>query len=412
MKLPLIVLAALAAAVLLALAIHADTGYVLLSYRDISAEMAFSTLVMLVLVGWLALSLVMWLLWRIWTLPARTAQLYRHRRVRRARRSLNRGLIELAEGHWSDGERHLVRHAKDCESPLINYLIAARAAQLQRADDRRDDYLRLAYEAMPAATVAVLLTQAELQIAHRQFEHALATLRRLQEIKPRHAFALKLLARLYGELGDWGQLEELLPSLRQQQALSPDELDRLEARVATEHLRKFVGDRENERPDTYWSSLPRRLRQQAALVEEYALALHRSGVDDEAESVIRDALKREWNDTLVLAYGGLRAKDLSRQLARVETWLKERGDSASLLLTAGRLCIANQLWGKARSYIESSLAARPTAEAYEELGRLLQELGQPEAAMQAFSRGLTTALGHTHTTPPGKGARPALQKSP
>ncbi len=412
MRLPLIVLAALAAAVLLALAIHADTGYVLLSYRHVSAEMAFSTLVMLVLVGWLLLSLAVWLLWRIWTLPARTARLYRRRRQRRARRALNRGLIELAEGRWNEGERHLVRHAKDCETPLINYLIAARAAQLQRADDRRDDYLRLAYEAMPAATVAVLLTQAELQIAHRQFEHALATLRRLQEIKPRHTFALKLLARLYHELGDWDQLEELLPRLRQQQAMPADELTRFEERVATERLRGFVGSDALSRLEEYWGALPRRLRQQPALVQEYALALHGAGADDAAESVIRDALKREWNDTLVLAYGGLKARDVSRQLARVEAWLKERGDSAALLLTAGRLCIANQLWGKARSYIESSLAARPSAEAYEELGRLLQELGQPEAAMQAFSRGLATALGHAPRSLARRPLRPAGQKSP
>src|SRR5690606_23028753 len=100
-----------------------------------------------------------------WNLPARLrARLARRRQVR-ARRALTRGLIEISEGRWKEGERRLVRNARDSEVPLINYLMAARAAQLLSADERRDAHLKAAYESTPQATVAVLLTQAELQIA-------------------------------------------------------------------------------------------------------------------------------------------------------------------------------------------------------------------------------------------------------
>ena len=60
-----------------------------------------------------------------------------------------------------------------------------------------------------------------------------------------------------------------------------------------------------------------------------------------------------------------------------------------LLLAAGRSCIRNELWGKARSYLESSLAIRPTPEAYHELGQLMLQLGEKEAATSAFAKGLT-----------------------
>ena len=41
--------------------------------------------------------------------------------------------------------------------------------------------------------------------------------------------------------------------------------------------------------------------------------------------------------------------------------------------------MANELWGKARSYLESSLALAPTADAYALYGRLLTELGEDDA---------------------------------
>ena len=54
-----------------------------------------------------------------------------------------------------------------------------------------------------------------------------------------------------------------------------------------------------------------------------------------------------------------------------------------------RLRSRNQLWGKARSYLESSLAIRPTPTAYHELGQLMLKLDEPQAATTAFAKGLT-----------------------
>ena len=55
----------------------------------------------------------------------------------------------------------------------------------------------------------------------------------------------------------------------------------------------------------------------------------------------------------------------------------------------GRLSFTNQLWGKARSYLETSLAIRPTPQGYQALGQLMQRVGDREAAARAFQRGLS-----------------------
>lgn len=393
MKYAFYILLALLAAVIIAGALHVDSGYVLLSWRDTSVEMSLGTLAVLILVVFFGLYLLTTLVVRLWGFPQRIHAAMERRREARSRRSAIRGLIDLAEGRWAESERNLMRHAADSKVPLITYIAAARAAQMQGAHERRDTYLRRASEREPAAQLAVLLTQAELQIAHRQYEHALATLRRLQELDANHSYALRLLARLYRKLGDWSALHALLPKLRDTHALPRAEIDRLESQALCALLERLDTSSGPAQAAGWWNALPRRLRAETNLVRAYAQLLLKSGDPKTAESVTREALKANWDEELIVLYGQTRADDPVRQLVRVEEWLAEKGESAVLLLTAGRLCSAAKLWGKARSYLESSIVLGARPETYEELGRLFKVLGEPEQATQAFSDGLALSLG-------------------
>ena len=87
-------------------------------------------------------------------------------------------------------------------------------------------------------------------------------------------------------------------------------------------------------------------------------------------------------------YGIVEGKDSAHQLKKAENWLRNHGEDADLLLTAARLCLRNELWGKARSYLETVIAIRPTPDAYQEYGRLLSQLGEGDAAADAYRSGL------------------------
>ena len=63
-------------------------------------------------------------------------------------------------------------------------------------------------------------------------------------------------------------------------------------------------------------------------------------------------------------------------------------EDPDLLLTAARLCLRTELWGKARSYLETVLSMRPTPEAYQEYGALLAQMGEADAAADAYRDGL------------------------
>jgi HemY protein len=394
MRILILGLLGLAASVLLALAVKEDNGYILIGYGQWTVEgsLAFFLLLNLLLFG--ALYLTLRLLSRIGATPRKLHDWREQRGARRARKALTQGLVELSEGNWRRAERDLVRFAGKSETPLLNYLAAARSAQQQDAHERRDHYLQLAHESMPEADVAVGLTQAELQLDHAQLEQALATLKHLREIAPRHTHVLKLLKELYQRLDDWQELSQLLPELKKRKVIEPDELRALELRVYQHQLSGAAQDENLTLLQTVWNRIPGVVRYREEMVTTYVNYLMNRNDHAQIERTLRDAIDRQWSDDLVELYGRVPANDSARKLSVAEGWLKVRPRSPVLLLTLGRLCLGNKLWGKARTYLEASIGIEPSSDAYRALGALLEKMDEKEKALSCFKAGLELSSAH------------------
>ncbi len=362
----------------------ADPGYVVINLRGYLVEMSVP-----VLVGLIALVVfTLWLARRIVQAPRMLGEAAGRYRSGRAGQKLTRGMIEVAEGNFAKGEKLLARASSTSDAPLFNLLQAARAAHLQGEDSRRDEWLKLAYAQTPEAANAVLLTQAELQLESKQYEQALATLRRIDENSRDHSYALALLGRLYFRLEDWAQLAQILPRIEKHGRVREQTLDKWTLRVHRERLER-AGDGDAVLAE--WQSVPKRLKADLGLLEAYFQNLMRTGMHEKAEKDLIAALNAQWRSPLVRIFGLVEGADASKQLKRAENWLGKRGDDADLLLAAARLCLRCQLWGKARSYLETVLSLRPTPEAYQVYGRLLGRLGETDAAAEAYRSGLTMA---------------------
>jgi HemY protein len=118
-----------------------------------------------------------------------------------------------------------------------------------------------------------------------------------------------------------------------------------------------------------------------------------------AEKVLREFLEDEWNEPLAAAYGELELPEPLEPLAVAEKWLRSRREDPVLLLTCARLSIRAELYGKARSYLETSLAIRRHPETYQILGQLLEQLDEKERAAQVLREGLALAIGHRADMP-------------
>lgn len=380
----LIFFAFLLVGVALSLVFRDHNGYLLIAFHDWRLETSLFFAVAALLLGvWLIITL--WQLLVAGVLLPRTAQEWlRKRRARKARQARDTGLLRLLEGRWSEAENELLQRAESNESPQLNYLAAARAAQHQGATRRRDEYLESAAAQKGSSEVAILLTQAELQIANNQDAEALASLSRLRELEPKHPYVLLLLVDLCERLRDWAYLKNVLPVAAKEGILSAPRW--VELAVPTWN-HKLTGADLDSLQDT-WKTVPKRLRREPAMVHMYARRLQAAGGDRVAMEVIEKAMKSRWDASLTLLYGDLKIEGGTGQLAAVEGWLKQYGDEPELLLVAGRLCLRNRLWGRARSYFENSLSGQSRPDALLELGYLLDDIDQAAEASKAYRQGL------------------------
>ena len=367
----------------------AERGQVFVHYMGSNLETSVPGF-LLILLG---LYLLVRILIRALRAPKQFGEAVGRQRKERAKRKMNQGMIELAEGNWAKSERLLSQGARSGETPLLNYLNAAKAAQLQGAHERRDNWLMLAFEQDKEAGNAVLLTQAQLQFDHDQFEEALATLRRVNENKPGHRQALALLASIYSRLGDFKALRELLPQLRKKKAMNPEALAAITRRAYAESIRETGKSGDQEALQALWTSVPAAVQKQGDVLHAYIDALTDSSQAAAAEKILRRTLSTEWDTELVRDYGLLEGPKASKQLSIAEGWLKTHPNDAVLLLTAARLAMRNELWGKARSYLESSISIDPRVEGYQLFGQLLEKMGEDEGASIAFRNGLALATG-------------------
>ncbi len=381
MKFGIIVVFALILSAFAAHFLLSDPGYVVINFRGYLVEMSVPVLVLFVA----TLVFAVWLIRKLILAPRRIGEAAGRYRAMRSGQKLTLGMIAVAEGNFARGEKMLARAASTSDSPLFNYLQAARAAHLQGRDERRDEWLRLAYKETPEAANAVLLTQAEFQLDRGQHEQALATLRRLDENTKDHGRALILMGRLYYVLEDWPALGELLPRIKKQGRTKSAAFDLWAIRVGRELLARAA---DAEVLAAAWKSVSKTYKSDIALLVSYYEALMRVGLHEKAEKELAAALRSEWRGQLVRLFGLVEGVDASKQLKRAEGWLKDHGEDTDLLLAAARLCLRNELWGKARSYLESVISLRPSPDAYQEYGSLLNQMGEADAAADAFRDGL------------------------
>jgi HemY protein len=368
-----------------------ETGYVLVSFRGWRLETSLLGLLLALAFTMLSAWVLLRLLLGSVRLPGAMRTMLERRRRERAQRSFEKGLLHLLGGDWKRAEVELVRRAADHHAAQLNYLAAARAAQRLGAAERRDHYLRLAAALSPEIERATLLTQAELQVERGEFVAARETAERLRQVDPKQPYATALLAEALHGLGDWDALRRLLHEGFAATALTPTRRRELLERATIECLRAATGEARLDRVKALWTETPSDSRLWPALRLHYASSLARLNAQAEAVALASDTLAREWDAGLAELYGELEPKDALGQLAAIEQWLTRYGERPELLIAAGRACLRNRLWGKARSYLEAVLAQAPSAPAYLVLARVCEQTQQPDEAQKFYRQGLELA---------------------
>ncbi|SDK57914.1 heme biosynthesis HemY N-terminal domain-containing protein [Microbulbifer yueqingensis] len=378
-------------------------GYMLLAVGGKRIEMNLWVAVGAAVLAMLLLFLVFWLLRSLLRGVEGGVSRIRFGRTRVARRRLTNGLVEFMEGNWARARRQLLKSAPRSDAPLINYLAAARCAFELGYRDEANELLAKAEASGEDTRLAVALSQARMQLLDRQYEQCIASLERAKQVEPKHPAVLQMLKQAYYQLEDWHHLRDLLPDLEKHANMPEEDLQRLEQEVYQQLLVAAGERRDAGKLHDTWQSFSGRWQRDMDLRGLYAEQLHRVGEDEEAEKHLRWILNHEWRSQLGRLYGCLTGADAGAQLTVADGWLKEYGENAELYTCLGRLCLRNELWGKARQHFEKSLTLRSDPATSAELARLLHALGEKEQAAELYKEGLIQAVSNLPQLPlPGE----------
>lgn len=374
-------LAILAAAVALTLTAKFNAGYVLLVYPPYRVELSLSLLIMLLLgifaTGYGAVRLAIHTL----NLPAYVRAFRQERRRDKARAAMDDALLAYYQGRYGKAEKLAASALELEESPLVNALLAARAAHEQQAFDRRDGYLARAERLANEQPEARLMTQAELLLDQRHFSQALQSLKELQSTTRKNLAALKLELKAQAQAKNWDQVLTLVAQLERREAIDPV--------LATQHKVNAYQANLKRKTDLaalreYWQKIPDADKVKGKIAVAAARSFLAFRDCQTAMDILTDSLEKEWNSDVVRLYGECQGKDVLRQIERAENWLKVHPEDAALLQTLGKLCIKQELWGKAQSYLEASLSIEPCPESHLALAQLLEKIGRTEQAGQHY----------------------------
>ncbi|HVY05837.1 MAG TPA: heme biosynthesis protein HemY [Burkholderiales bacterium] len=376
-----------AVAVGIVAALRHDTGYVLVVLPPWRTELSLNFALILALAFFLAAYFVVRTIIVTITMPARVHAFQKRRAESRARATFNEALINFFEGRFGRAEKAASAALKAGESPGLSAVLAARAAHGMRAFAIRDKYLARSPASGPDDEAMKLMAQAEMLLDERRYYDALDVLGKLPE---RHTAALRLELRAQQMAMNWERVLALIPQLEKRKVFDRPVVAQLRRQAIIESLKRKAVDEKSLRE--YWTRLSAEEKRDARIAAAAAQAFLDLGGCEDAHRIIEEGLERQWDPALLAIYSECLGADVRLQLERAEKWLHEHPRDAVLLLTLGRLCAHQGLWGKARSYLEASLSVELTHSAHLELGRLLEREGKPAEAAAEYQKALAVAL--------------------
>lgn len=372
-------------------------GYVLWVLPPWRAEISFNLFVLLQFVALISVYLLLRLIVNTLRLPSVVNAFRARRAQRRKERAAAEALRLFWEGRYSqvlksaelvageqvgaDGTAAATSGATDAAG--IATLAALKAAHALRDPERIAIWQRRA-AALDAAGWRNARLMAEIRIAldARDFATAQHALEQLGTKERRQVSVQRFALRLAQGKGDWAEMQRLARQLEKHKVLLPEQAQPL--RLYAYHGMFDALQDDPVQLVRFWRDMPAADRLDTRLAQRAAWALANAGHCAESAQLIEDYLDERWESSLLEPYADCKGGDLLGRIAHGEKWLHEHPQDALLLLALGRLCMQQQLWGKAQSFLEASLAVAPSCAAHIELARLFDRLERRDDANRHY----------------------------
>jgi HemY protein len=374
-------------AVVLATLGRFDAGQVLIVYPPYRVDVSLNLFIVGIVIAFIVLYALLRFARNVVTMPRRVAAYRARSRAEKAHRALREAIGNLYAGRFSRAEKAARDSLADERNKGAAGLIAANAAHRMHEYARRDEWLEQIDDA--DWLEARLMATADMRADGRDADGALAALTEMRTQGGRRIHAQQIALRAQQQLKNWGEVLKLVKTLEKREALHPAVAVRLRQLAAENLLR----DRRHNADALLelWQSLSATERHSprlADLASELLVALDRP---QDARKIVEEALAQNWDARLLRRYPDTAGADALPLIQKAEAWRSERPDDPDLLFALGRLCLQQQLWGKAQSFLEAALKSPEIADneplkirTHRALARLHEQLGDSAKAADHY----------------------------
>ena len=373
------------AAVAISTAAH-NSAYVLLVYPPYRIDMSLTLFVMLLLLVLLAGYSLVRMVMAAASLPAHARRFREQRDHAKSQALLNTALNAYFEGRYAAAERAAVHAMELGETSALHSILAASSAHELREFDKRDEYLAMAENKDAGDSTMRLMATTKFMLDQRDPEAALDALEKLRATGVKsHLGALSLELKAQQQAGHWGEVLNIVKELEKRQAIDVTVASQLRQQAYLESLRSAQSAQEVA---GCLRKIPADFKRRGKVAATAARALMQHGDCVTARQLLTDSLNAQWDSDLVALYGDCQSGDVIAQIEQAEKWLNQHREDAGLLLALGKLCVHQQLWGKAQNYLDASISVSPSHAAYTALGELSERLGKSEETYRYYQQAM------------------------
>ena len=339
-----------AVAVVLALFATSNAGHITIYFPPYRLDTSLNIFISVVVVVFFSTLFTWKTLAAIVDLPKQAAAYRRKRREARSVAYLSEAIEDIFAGRFSKALKAAEAASANAAMAETAALLAARASHRLNKFDLRDEWLSKikSNEKQQARLVAM----ADMQMDSSDADGALATIEQLQKGGARQLFVQRIALRANQHLKRWEEVLRLTHALAKRDALHPV----LVQKNIQEAVAKLVQQKatDHEALLRIWKNLPKEDRKVSRVVQVMANGLLAAGQQDLARELLEESLDQEWDQSLVDIYPNCVVPGQSAlvQIQKIEAWMMKYPGELALSLALARICVSQQLWGKAKSTLQ------------------------------------------------------------
>ncbi|MDO5072807.1 MAG: heme biosynthesis HemY N-terminal domain-containing protein [Neisseria animaloris] len=341
------------------------------------------------ILGLIALVVVLYLLVRliagILNVPGRMQRFGVARKGRQAATALNNAGLAFFEGKFQKAEQEAAKVLANKEAGdnrTLALMLGAHAADQMDDTALRDRYLQ-DIESLPAKQqLSRYLLLAESALTRRDYPAAENHLAAAAQINPSLTRLVRLQLRYAFDKGNALEVLDKADKLVKAGAISDYEAEQYQ-NWAYHRLLALASDHNGLK--VCLKRIPEHLKTGElciAIAEKYERLGLYGHVVKWVEKYYPHTLQAELLETFVQSVRFLNDKEQRKAIDLADGWLQAHPNNAKLLMYLGELAYGKQLWGKAQTYLEASLAIDPSMPARLALAKVFDETEQPEKAEQ------------------------------